>query len=291
MGERGEGCMWLRYGKLRQGFHFRSPACYLFLEVLCHKRFRPESSSKVAASCGGDVDTGVSEDFLGSIMVVGFDNQPRFGGADVVPEVRSTGSQAIPPRFQACELASWRGIISKPHLFGGWCLGLSLAKALLRLHTSPWQVGPLALFLLVIWWSHLQCVNQQPSGRYWLRSFLWRGRACWHWRAQPAGSSCWRRCVRRQEGWPRFRRQWRCPSWREWLLLWDKCEDAFFSANERSKGEGKGKEEEGKSSLSFSLRPFVCAKKRIFAFIPLTILSVRAWCTMATVTGSPSEAG
>ena len=44
-------------------------------------------------------------------------------------------------------------------------------------------------------------------------------------------------------------------------------------------------------SLSFSLRPFVCAKKRIFAFIPLTILSVRAWCTMATVTGSPSEAG
>ena len=28
--------------------------------------------------------------------------------------------------------------------------------------------------------------------------------------------------------------------------LSDKCEDAFFSANERSKGEGKGKEEEGK---------------------------------------------
>ena len=44
-------------------------------------------------------------------------------------------------------------------------------------------------------------------------------------------------------------------------------------------------------SLSLSLRPFVCAKKRIFAFILLTILSVRAWCTMATVTGSPSEAG
>ena len=44
-------------------------------------------------------------------------------------------------------------------------------------------------------------------------------------------------------------------------------------------------------SLCFSLRPFVCAKKRIFAFIPLTILSVRAWCTMATMTGSPSEAG
>ena len=27
---------------------------------------------------------------------------------------------------------------------------------------------------------------------------------------------------------------------------WNKCEDAFFSANERSEGEGKGKEEEGK---------------------------------------------
>ena len=65
----------------------------------------------------------------------------------------------------------------------------------------------------------LQRVNQQPIGRYWLRSFLWRGRACWHWRVQPAGSSCWRRCVRRREGWPLFHRQWRCPSWREWLLL------------------------------------------------------------------------
>ena len=88
MGECGVGCMWLRYGKLRQGFHFPSPPCDLFLEVLCHKRFRPESSSKVAASFGGDVDTSVSEDFLGSIMVVGFDNQPRFGDVDVVPTLR-----------------------------------------------------------------------------------------------------------------------------------------------------------------------------------------------------------
>ena len=77
-----------------------------FLEVLCHKWFRPESSSQVAASFGGDVDTSVSENFLGLITVVGFDNQPRFGGVDVVPEVRATGSQAIPPRFQASELAS-----------------------------------------------------------------------------------------------------------------------------------------------------------------------------------------
>ena len=106
MGECGLGCIWLRYEKLRQSFHFRSPPCYLFLEVLCRKRFRPESNSKVAASFGGYVDTSVSEDFLGSIMVVGFDNQPRFGGVDVVPEVQSTGIQAILPRFQASELAS-----------------------------------------------------------------------------------------------------------------------------------------------------------------------------------------
>ena len=33
------------------------------------------------------------------------------------------------------------------------------------------------------------------------------------------------------------------------------------------------------------------AKNGLFAFIPLTILSVCAWCTMATVTGPPSEAG
>ena len=32
-------------------------------------------------------------------------------------------------------------------------------------------------------------------------------------------------------------------------------------------------------------------KISLFAFIPLTILSGRARCTMATVTGSPSEAG
>ena len=98
--------------------------------------------------------------------------------------------------------------------------------------------------------------------------------------------------------------------------------NAFFSANERWEGEGKGKEEEGTEeegkgerereigsealaetekiaiffcqrftsnfpfpfsfpllflSLSLSLRPFVRAKKKsFFAFIPLTILSVRA---------------
>ena len=44
--------------------------------------------------------------------------------------------------------------------------------------------------------------------------------------------------------------------------------------------------------FSFSLQVDLsfAQKKRIFAFIPLTILSVRAWCTMATVTGFPSEA-
>ena len=33
--------------------------------------------------------------------------------------------------------------------------------------------------------------------------------------------------------------------------FWDKCEDAFFSANERSKGEGKGEEgkEKGKGEI------------------------------------------
>ena len=31
--------------------------------------------------------------------------------------------------------------------------GPFLAKALLQLHTSPWQAGPLALFPRVIWWS------------------------------------------------------------------------------------------------------------------------------------------
>ena len=142
MGECSVGCVWLRYGKLHQGFHLRSSPCGLFLEVLCHKSFRPESSSKVAASFGDDIDTSVSEDFLGSIMVIGFDNQPRFGGVDVVPEVRSTGSQDIPPRFQGSELASLCGIVIKPHLFGGWCSKGIVATAYIAIASGSPCVVP-----------------------------------------------------------------------------------------------------------------------------------------------------
>ena len=63
------------------------------------------------------------------------------------------------------------------------------------------------------------------------------------------------------------------------VCFWDKCEECiFFSANERSEGEGKGKEEEGKEERERSARK---GKGK---------LEVKL-CTMAIVTGLPSEAG